>query len=235
MASSTLPLESRTAEQSLSPYVLAICLSATGARRRPRGKKIVRVVVAMFASHGSTGNNPGDNSRDDLRRVEGGPIKPGTRENDVTDDSQTAEPAALYVYVAPPIDLWFGWKNLEKVPSDVMFPDDSSYSLMYGRLRKEWRAEVDRLLFQGRKYAQDHLGYAGDIDRGPFLSMVPGHAQAIPIVAWVSGDRDMTYVASPVPLPHLETLRSEVDEIRAAPAIDKDEGPIGRSVFRRED
>lgn len=153
----------------------------------------------------------------------------------MTGESHTHETAGLYVYAAPPIDLWFGWKNLEKVPSDVMFPEDSSYSLMFDRLRKEWRAEVDRLLFYGRKYAEEHLGYLGDIERGPFLSMVPGHTQALPIVAWVSADRDLTYVASPIPLPHLEALKSEVDEIRAAPVVEKDEGPFGRSIFRRED
>lgn len=153
----------------------------------------------------------------------------------MTDESQPNETQGLHVYSAPPIDLWFGWKNLEKVPSDVMFPTDTSYSLMYERARKAWRAEVDRLLFQGRKYAEQHLGYSGDMDRGPFLSMVPGNGEALPIVAWVSADRDITYIASPVPLPHLDALKDEVEAIKAAPQVEQTDTIFGKTVFRRED
>lgn len=152
----------------------------------------------------------------------------------MTDESRTRETAGLHVYVVPPIDLWFGWKNLEKLPSDAVFPTEGTVALIHNVARKEWRAEVDRLLFSGRKFAEERMGYTGDIERGPFLSMVPGRGQSLPIVAWVTSDRDLTFVASPIPLPHLDALKDEVVAIRAAPPV-SDNDIFGKSAFRRED
>lgn len=143
--------------------------------------------------------------------------------------------SGLFVYVIPPIDLWFGWKNLAKVRADGHFPEEGISSIRHSQRKKSWRKETDRLFFEGRKWAQQNLEYAGDIERGPFLSFLPGKEEIIPLVAWESADRELVFVASPVPLPHLDELQQEVAEIRAAPPARKDNGPFGRSPFSREE
>lgn len=144
-------------------------------------------------------------------------------------------PNRLFVYVIPPIDLWFGWKNLAKVRVDGHFPEEGISATRHNERKKSWRAETDRLFFEGRKWAQQNLEYAGDIERGPFLSFLPGKGAIIPLVAWESAQRELVFVASSVPLPHLEGLQQEVAEIRAAPPAQKDNGPFGRSPFPREE
>lgn len=150
-------------------------------------------------------------------------------------EEQAKAKNGLFVYVIPPIDLWFGWKNLAKVRADGHFPDEGMSSIRHNQRKKAWRIETDRLLFEGRKWAQQNLGYAGDIERGPFLSFLPGKAEIVPLVAWESVDRELVFVASPVPLPHLDELQKEVAEVRAAPPAQKDNGPFGRSPFPREE
>lgn len=148
----------------------------------------------------------------------------------------TIEPTPdLYVYAIPPVDRWYGWVNLAKRQPDSIFPTDGAFRFSRDKDASAWRSEVDRLLYRGRQRAEEALGYQGDILRGPYLSQLPGAPDPLPIVAWVSEERELAFVASSVPLPHLDLLKDEALRIRQEPPKVKEFSAFGDLPFDAED
>ncbi|MBZ9649974.1 hypothetical protein K9B33_20785 [Sphingobium sp. 3R8] len=118
----------------------------------------------------------------------------------------------LFVYIMPPAEHWFGWYDLSKVQPDDIFPrHESGWDVERHHHGPSFRAEVDRLLYNGRKLAEGTLGYDGDIASGPYLSLLPAFPVSMPLVAWTQGARGLAFVASAMPLPYLETFREAAD------------------------
>ena len=109
----------------------------------------------------------------------------------------------MYVYRLSPIDFWQGWHRAQ----DLLRIDPRP-----GAEGWEQDCPVDpSSWFQKWQNAQAfarELGWPGDIRPGcgPFVSMIPMGNDASEcdyLIAWKEDNNGTTYVASPVPLPHL--------------------------------
>lgn len=128
-----------------------------------------------------------------------------------TENAGEVQPG-LFVYVLPPLDHWFGWHDLSRTQPDDIYPRrENGWDVERYQHGEPFRAEVDRLLYNGRKLAEETLGYDGDLAEGPFLSLLPAFPVAVPLVAWTQEARGLAFVASAVPLPYLETFREAAD------------------------
>lgn len=143
--------------------------------------------------------------------------------DDQTESVSEVQPG-LFVYVLPPVEHWFGWHDLSRTQPDDIYPRrESGWDVERHHHGPSFRTEVDRLLYNGRKLAEETLGYDGSLAEGPFLSLLPAFPVAVPLIAWTQDARGLAFVASAVPLPYLETFREAAD---FAPEADKSTLPF---------
>ena len=100
--------------------------------------------------------------------------------------------ATWHFYTISPIDIWEGGFTRHELIE--RHGSDGFNGIGYARL-------VDRVL----KIAATLGSYwEGDIRQGPFLFFIPEEFQPAPCVVWKQDNNGTTFVASAVPLPHLE-------------------------------
>lgn len=113
----------------------------------------------------------------------------------------------LYIYQTSPIDWWQGWHRLDRNDiagsAEKLVDDSPDYGVDGG---ERYGAEVAQMLEEARALAQAHLLYEGDYRQGPFLSAMPnpGTGSSLPILAWKQDNNGTTFIASRVPLSHIE-------------------------------
>jgi hypothetical protein len=102
----------------------------------------------------------------------------------------------MYVYQLAPINLWGGWSKPENVISDDPHDADRIH-----------RAEFETF-FERAKVVAQRIGWEGDMRQGPYVSGLadPTAAQHLFMIGWKQGSSGTTFIASPVPLVHLEKI-----------------------------
>jgi hypothetical protein len=110
----------------------------------------------------------------------------------------------LYCYNIPPIDFWFGaitGKQLLETLWDRCWHDWDAFAAackQVGELKTQ--AEV----------AFKTIGWEGDVREGPFYFALPGDNNLLIGYIVKQDNNGDCFIASPVPLPHLEGLALEV-------------------------
>lgn len=106
----------------------------------------------------------------------------------------------IFVYGVEPIDAWLAWSDEEQLKASV----DRWCS---SERRSGFWAFYEAFRDQSMEIARS-LGWQGDIREGPFVAGVPTFEirnTSLFMVAWKQDDDGLTFIASPVRLPWLES------------------------------
>ncbi|HET8728566.1 MAG TPA: hypothetical protein VFO41_13735 [Alphaproteobacteria bacterium] len=104
----------------------------------------------------------------------------------------------MHVYRVTPVVHWAGWASLDEALASGRWPADEA-----DRVR-QWAENAQR---NART-----LGWDGTTREGPYLAGLPnapGELRPCFLVAWKQDSGGTTFVASPFPLPWLETGAEE--------------------------
>lgn len=95
----------------------------------------------------------------------------------------------LHVYSLAPIDFWSGWTKAEHAVDEYFTQSD-----------------LDALWAKASDLALD-AGWEGDVRSGPYVAGFPDPDTGGPavMIAWKQENNGTTFVASPHPLPHLQS------------------------------
>lgn len=112
----------------------------------------------------------------------------------------------LFVYAVMPIDNWAGWSEPARALSDLF--DEMQ------RPDPIERERFEDMLLVAQSLARK-LGWDGTYREGPYVSGLP-----MPdaddfgfMVAWKQDNNGTTFVASPVPLPHLDGFGAKAEGV----------------------
>lgn len=104
----------------------------------------------------------------------------------------------LYCYAMPPIDIWAGAMTGEELLKSL-----------WGRFPNEWTSigvvcrELHNLAMTAQE-AFEKIGWEGDIAGGPYYFAVPFEVELRVGFMIKQSNNGSCFVASPIPLPHLE-------------------------------
>lgn len=125
----------------------------------------------------------------------------------------------LIVYSLPPIDWWAGWIPLKKFNSEDFADEYADDDFAPDYTPQGFKRRVETLLHEAQELAASELGFEGDMRQGPFLSALPGENESLPLLAWKQDNNGTTFVASLVPLPHLDDLADSIATYRDGVAV----------------
>lgn len=102
----------------------------------------------------------------------------------------------LYIYEVSPMD--FGWETLVAVDDyrKIIADEVSKYD---PRAADEFENFYKRAIDAG-----DQIGWEGDFRTGPCVAPIPDHDSAKLSLVWKQDNNGTTFIASEVPLPHLD-------------------------------
>lgn len=103
---------------------------------------------------------------------------------------------AVFVYCLPPIDFWPAWLDPKAVVADFATYDAPD------RIDRE---AYEDFMIEAQRLARA-LNWEGDFSTGPLVAAVPclDGGWFTFMIGWKQANNGTTYIASPVPLPHLD-------------------------------
>lgn len=112
----------------------------------------------------------------------------------------------LFVYAVTPIDHWAGWSEPTQALSD--FFDELN------RPDPIERERYEDMLLAAQRLAHS-LGWDGTFRDGPFVAGLPmPEADEFGfMIAWKQDNNGTTFVASPIPLPHLAGFGAKAEGV----------------------
>ena len=110
----------------------------------------------------------------------------------------------MYVYHTSPIDNWLGWQEFATQKRDPA------------------RLEA---FFATAQIAARRIGWEGDISAGPYWMYFPSVDHETFAVAWKQSNNGATFIASPYPLPWIES--DTLDRVEQIPMPIPSKDPLG--------
>lgn len=132
--------------------------------------------------------------------------------------------ASLIVYETGPLDWWAGMIPLNNFAAGEFADPHAEDTWAPQNTPEGFSKYINDLLEEAKSLAADVLFYEGDVREGPFLSVLPDPAnqRTLPILAWKQDNNGMTYIATLMPLPYLDSddsVRSAHYRDGATPAL----------------
>ena len=116
----------------------------------------------------------------------------------------------LIVYSSMPLDYWGGMMKLDEfLKTETDLPD-----------MLDLIDEVRQVYAEAMEMAS-HVGWEGDYIDGPYVSFLPnpGANETRPVLAWKQRNNGTTFVASTVPLPHMDAITDSAVHYRGGEIV----------------